>query len=82
MVKKSLLFPVTRQDKALSQAYFNKPEPPKPETPKQIESAKLSDAELQSYIDLLLEASKPTESVDYTMQILLAKFPPQTQKQE
>ncbi len=82
MIKKSLLLPVTRQDKALSQAYFNKPELPKPETPKQIESAKLSDAELQSYIDLLLEASKPTERVDFTMQILLERFPPLTQKQE
>ena len=77
MLMKSLLFPVTRQDKALSQAYFNKTESPKPKEAKEVESKKLSAEEIQHYVDILLEASKPAESIDHTMQILLKKFPKQ-----
>ena len=75
MLTKSLLFPVTRQDKALSQAYFNKTESPKPKAAKEVEPKKLSADEIQHYVDILLEASKPVESVDLTKQILLKKFP-------
>ena len=77
MLMKSLLFPVTRQDKALSQAYFNKTESPKPKEAKEVESKKLSAEEIQHYVDILLAASKPAESIDHTMQILLKKFPKQ-----
>lgn len=77
MLTKSLLFPVTRQDKALSQAYFNKTKSPKPKEAKEVESTKLSADEIQHYVDILLEASKPAESIDHTMQILLRKFPKQ-----
>ena len=48
-----------------------------PELKTEPAKAKLSDEELQSYIDLLLEASKPVESVDLTKQILLKRFPKQ-----
>jgi hypothetical protein len=77
MLTKSLLFPVTRQDKALSQAYFNKTESPKPKEAIEVKSTKLSADEIQHYVDILLEASKPAESIDHTMQILLRKFPEQ-----
>ena len=77
MLTKSLLFPVTRQDKALSQAYFNKTESPKPKEAKEVESTKLSADEIQHYVDILLEASKPAEIVDLTKQILLKRFPKQ-----
>lgn len=72
---KKILFPKTYEEKALSKQYFNKKE--KPPEPEPAPKSKLSDEELQSYIDLLLEASKPAESVDHTMQILLKKFPKQ-----
>lgn len=77
MVRKSLLFPTTRQDKALSKAYFDKTESPKPKEAKEVEPTKLSAEEIQHYVDILLEASKPAESVDLTMQILLKRFPKQ-----
>jgi len=77
MLTKSLLFPVTRQDKALSQAYFNKTESPKPKEAIEVKSTKLSADEIQHYVDILLEASKPAESVDLTKQILLKRFPKQ-----
>ncbi|WET12166.1 hypothetical protein P3S72_08570 [Pseudomonas sp. D3] len=48
-----------------------------PELKAEPAKAKLSDEELQSYIDLLLEASRPVESVDLTKQILLKRFPKQ-----
>lgn len=48
-----------------------------PELKAEPAKAKLSDEELQSYIDVLLEASKPTEYVDRTKQILLERFPKQ-----
>lgn len=75
MIKKSLLFPVSRQDKALSQAYFNKITP----KPKETEEVKttLSAEELQFYIDILLEASPPKseqEKTDHTRRILIERF--------
>ena len=48
-----------------------------PELKTEPAKAKLSDEELQNYIDIFLAASKPTESIDHTMQILLKKFPKQ-----
>ena len=78
MLMKSLLFPVTRQDKALSQAYFNKTESPKPKEAKEVESTTLSEQEIQSYIDILLEASPPTPKqqggTDLTRKILEERF--------
>lgn len=59
MLMKSLLFPATRQDKTLSQSYFNKTVSPKPKEAKEVESTKLSAEEIQHYVDILLEASKP-----------------------
>lgn len=72
---KKIVFPTTRQEKALSKEYFSKKE--KPAEPAPAPKSKLSDEELQSYIDILLEASKPAESVDLTKQILLKRFPKQ-----
>lgn len=74
---KKVLFPKTYEEKLLSKQYFNKKEKPAEPEPAATPKSTLSEAELQSYIDLLLEASKPAESVDHTMQILLKKFPKQ-----
>ncbi|UVM50713.1 hypothetical protein LOY38_01170 [Pseudomonas sp. B21-015] len=70
---KKVLFPKTYEEKLLSKQYFNKKE----KTPEPAPTPKLSEEEIQHYIDLMLEASKPTEYVDRTKQILLERFPQQ-----
>lgn len=76
---KNVLFPKTREEKLLSARYFSKAansiKPVEPQVPAK---PKLSDEEIQTYVDMLLEASKPTEPVDHTKQILLKKYPKTT----
>ncbi|WP_415759523.1 hypothetical protein [Pseudomonas sp. LT1P18] len=75
---KNVLFPKTREEKLLSAQYFSKTaNAPKPAEPVAAVKPKLSDDEIQVYVDLLLEASKPTEPVDHTKEILLKRFPKQ-----
>lgn len=72
---KKIVFPKTYEEKLLSKQFFNKKE--KPPEPAPAPTPKLSEEEIQHYIDLMLEASKPTEYVDHTKQILLERFPKQ-----
>jgi hypothetical protein len=75
---KNVLFPRTREEKLLSAQYFSKTvKTTKPAEPVAAVKPKLSDDEIQVYVDLLLEASKPTEPVDHTKEILLKRFPKQ-----
>lgn len=75
---KNVLFPKTREEKLLSAQYFSKTAKSiKPVEPVAAVKPKLSDDEIQVYVDLLLEASKPTEPVDHTKEILLKRFPKQ-----
>lgn len=75
---KNVLFPKTREEKLLSAQYFSKTaETTKPAEPVAAVKPKLSDDEIQVYVDLLLEASKPTEPVDHTKEILLKRYPKQ-----
>lgn len=75
---KNVLFPKTREEKLLSAQYFNDTAKPiKPAKPVAAVKPKLSDDEIQIYVDILLEASKPTEYVDRTKEILLKKYPKQ-----
>lgn len=75
---KNVLFPKTREEKILSAQYFSKTaKTPKPAEPVAAANPKLSDEEIQMYVDMLLEASKPTEPVDHTKEILLERFPKQ-----
>ncbi|KRC96592.1 hypothetical protein ASE33_25560 [Pseudomonas sp. Root9] len=75
---KNVLFPKTREEKLLSDQYFSKTaKVTKPAEPVVAVNPKLSDEEIQMYVDMLLEASKPTEPVDHTKEILLKRFPKQ-----
>lgn len=75
---KKVLFPKTREEKALSKEHFSKTvKPTEPAKPPAAANPKLSDEEIQMYVDMLLEASKPTEYVDHTKEILLKKYPKQ-----
>ena len=75
---KNVLFPKTREEKLLSAQYFSKTaKTTKPAEPVAAAKLKLSDEEIQMYVDMLLEASKPTEPVDHTKEILLKRFPKQ-----
>ena len=75
---KNVLFPKTREEKLLSAQYFSKTaETKKPAEPVAAVKPQLSDEEIQMYVDMLLEASKPTEYVDHTKEILLKKYPKQ-----
>lgn len=75
---KNVLFPKTREEKLLSAQYFSKTaKATKPAETVAAVKPKLSDDEIQVYVDLLLEASKPTEPVDHTKEILLKRFPKQ-----
>lgn len=73
----NVLFPKTREEKLLSTQYFSKTaksiKPAEPEV-----STKLSDDEIQSYIDILLEASPPTPKrqggTDFTRKILEERY--------
>lgn len=71
---KKIVFPTTRQEKALSKEYFSKKEKLADPKSSPAPTPKLSEEEIQHYIDLMLEASKPTEYVDRTKQILLERF--------
>lgn len=76
---KNVLFPKTREEKLLSVQYFSKTAKTiKPAEPEVSTKPKLSDEEIQTYVDILLEASKPTEPVDHTKEILLKKYPKTT----
>lgn len=74
---KNVLFPKTREEKLLSAQYFSKTarstKPAEPEV-----STKLSEDEIQSYIDILLEASPPTHKgqggTDFTRKILEERY--------
>lgn len=74
---KNVLFPKTREEKLLSTKYFSKTakatKPAEPEV-----STKLSEDEIQSYIDILLEASPPTPKgqggTDFTRKILEERY--------
>ena len=75
---KNVLFPKTREEKLLSAQYFSKTaKTTKPAEPVAAVKPKLSDEVIQMYVDMLLEASKPTEYVDHTKEILLKKYPKQ-----
>lgn len=75
---KNVLFPKTREEKLLSAQYFSKTAKSiKPVDPEVSAKPKLSDEEIQTYVDMLLEASKPAEYVDHTKEILLKKYPKQ-----
>ncbi|PKH78981.1 hypothetical protein CXF97_17890 [Pseudomonas sp. Choline-02u-1] len=75
---KNVLFPKTREEKLLSTQYFSKTaKTKKSDEPVAAVKPKLSDEEIQIYVDMLLEASKPTEYVDHTKEILLKKYPKQ-----
>lgn len=72
---KNVLFPKTREEKLLSAEYFSKnAKTTKSPEPVAAVKPKLSDDEIQAYVDLLLEASKPTEPVDHTKRLLLEKY--------
>ena len=72
---KNVLFPKTREEKLLSAQYFSKTvKTTKPTEPVAAVKPKLTDEEIQMYVDMLLEASKPTEPVDHTKEILLKRF--------
>lgn len=43
-------------------------------SPAPVAKPKLTDEEIQAYIDMMLDATKP--KVDRTMEILLERFPP------
>ncbi|MCF5747422.1 hypothetical protein ABNM01_06965 [Pseudomonas syringae] len=73
---KNVLFPKTREEKLLSTKYFSKTaKTTMPAEPVAAVKPKLSDDEIQVYVDMLLEASKHTEPVDHTKEILLKKYP-------